>query len=734
MPDFNRYKAHIFVAGLYALLLVSLFFHLFYPTPQLYLNPEYGRSDVSHLNIPAKYVYSQALSEGHIPLWTKDIGTGFPLYAESQMGAMNAVNLVLFTFAPFWIAFNLSYLVLFFFAGYGMFLVMRYLTKNSYAGCATGLLYMFSGFMWTHTVHLNMIQAASLIPWILYFYVRVIYGKNVREKVFYFLILSLMISQQIFAGHLQTSFITGILLLTYTSTLLLKNSVREVILQCAIIGCAFALAFLLSAIQILPTFELHKLSVRSKPYSSESVTFFSLHPKSLLTFVHRDMLGKIEGGTYEFLRDLNSHGNIHWETNVYLGLAALGLVLISLRFVKDFGVQQGWLITIVGLLFMLGRHSPMYFLYSIPPFNFFTTPARFLLIFIVGICIVVAYAIIRIKKEYAMILIGLIILQGFTTWHQYGLTLPVQTYFDVPKTGSYILSDTSIKDYEKSVLSIGGSNWGKYFKTYGWTQSRYYEEYFNVLIPNITELWGIRTYDEYVGRIWTRRKALYNNNLPQVFVENPNKFVHAERMLNMASIDYIQSPIEIQYPDYLKKVHTVNVEQTHNRYIIYKNPNALPRFRVTDTVKQVGSFEDFIDSMSSSTYTPETAFIESNIWSDKTSTQELTASVNVQSEKDQQLVLTTQSNKEALLIISDLYFPGWKVEINGKPSEYYPVNLIQRAVIIPKGRNSVTMWYAPKSYAYGKLISGISYAICLGGVFLSFVPRYRVASSSKKPS
>ena len=152
---------------LYLVIIVAFFSQLFYPEPQLFLNPEYGRSDLSHFNIPVREIYSDALARGEMPLWAKDIGTGFPIYAESQIGAYFIPNLILYSQLPFWAAFNMSYIVAFFMAALGMFVFVRLLVKNDPVAFMAGLFFAFSGYYLGHTNHINMLQTAAFIPWLL---------------------------------------------------------------------------------------------------------------------------------------------------------------------------------------------------------------------------------------------------------------------------------------------------------------------------------------------------------------------------------------------------------------------------------------------------------------------------------------------------------------------------------------------------------------------------------------
>lgn len=698
------------------LCIIGLFFaHLFYPQPQLFLNPEYGRSDVSHFNIPVRYIYDQALSHGEMPLWSKDIGTGFPIYAESQMGTYFAPNLLLFGLLPFWIAFNLSYLVAFFLGAYGMYMLARKLVQSDHIAFVAGLMFAFSGFFVVHTNHLNMLQTAALIPWIMWAFLMLFSSKN--RAMGWFSIFVILISQQILAGHMQTSFMTGVFLLAY--------SYKDGLKKWGLIIGAFAAAFVLSAVQILPSFELHGLSIRSKAFSVAETTHFSLHPKSFLTLLNPNILGKIQDGSYLFLKGLAEHGNIFWETNLYIGLVAVVLLCMSVRYLHEKPIRELWIIALGAALLMLGRYSPLYLMYSIPPFNIFTTPARFNIIFIICIILISAYVLKHASLRMQKIVIVVAILDLFIVWYGYGVTLPISTYMKAPPTARYISADTSIPVFEKSTMSVGDGSWSKEFTEHGWQKGKGYAEYFNDVSPNMNVLWGVRLHQEYIGRIWTQRKFVYDQNLHGLLDQadvSPSREL-AQKFLDMGSVDYLVATVPMKKHAQLKPVYK------HKQYTVYKNTSALPRFRMTDQVAVVTSVEDIMDTMLAKTYAPATAYLEDDVWIDEQSSTTLDADVKVIDDANRDLKLEISTNKEAVLVVADLYYPGWKVFIDGKSSAYYPANMIQRAVVIPAGTHTIQMTYTPLSYIRGKWISAVAYLIALLGGFLSFWKAHQASSA-----
>ncbi len=709
-----RKETIVFIA---TILIVGLYFgKLFYPVPSLYLNPEYGRSDVSHFNIPVRYIYSEALQRNELPFWSKDIGTGFPILAESQMGAFYIPNLILYKSFPFWFAFNMSYALAFVIGILGMYFFIRLQTKYDFISLAVGIMFMFSGYIIPHTNHLNMIQTASLIPWMFY-----VFEKAVRSrKLVYYPILVLLISQHVLIGHLQTSFIAGIMLLAYaTLNVVDKEKWIDMLKQYAYISSAFALGLFLSLVQIIPSFELHSLSVRSEGFSLNEALFYSFGPKALLTFINPYLLGKLQDGSYIYLTQLRDTGNIFWESNAYLGLVALFGLVLSIKFIKSKKIWSLWIVIGSSILMMLAKHSPLYFVYSIPPFNIFTTPARFVLVaqFFILLLSALVFKRLNLSKHVLIGLVVFVILDAFVAWYGYGLTIPYSEYVKKPEIANRILQD-DLPDSEKRVMNFDSGSWLEDFTENGWDSEKGYTTYFNELNPNMNVLWAIPHHRAYVGRIWTRRQTLYDQPLAGLFHPDKDSLDNkvAVRLLSKSSTDYIVTTHALEEVDTLDKMYSSKVTSLHgDAYNIYSVTEAQPRFFMTDNVAQISSLRDFTSAMiaSDEAYLADQALVEELSWTDPEPGKSLDYSVEVINDENLVLDLRVNTNKDALLTVADLYYPGWQAFVNESEVTLYATNLIQRGIVVPKGDHTIRLAYKPSNFNTGLWVTIGGYTIAL---------------------
>lgn len=73
----------------------------------------------------------------------------------------------------------------------------------------------------------------------------------------------------------------------------------------------------------------------------------------------------------------------------------------------------------------------------------------------------------------------------------------------------------------------------------------------------------------------------------------------------------------------------------------------------------------------------------------------------------EEVVVQTQSNAAAFLILSDTAFPGWQATVDGQPATLHTTNYLFRGVAVPAGRHTVSFQYAPTSWQTGLWLSGV---------------------------
>ena len=326
-----------------------------------------ARGDTFEYFYPYWDARNAAFRAGKLPLWTPDLFLGIPLLANPQIGAFYPPNWLTAPFrAPG--AISISILLHSVLAAAGAcWLYREVISKRWIPALAAGLVYAFSGQLGAHVEQINQFQGLAWLPVLLALYHR---SLTRDSKAHDCLLLALAWALQIFSGHTQTVFISGVGLCLYAlgaafsqGQQRLKSAARALF----ILACCFGIALLLALPQLLPSLELLRLSNRGGGFDLGSATAFSLPPS---------LLGRSLLPSYD--------GQLFGEYVSTIGVIGLGLALWALL-ASD---RRKWiwlLIGAVGLALALGRYNPLYWtLAELPPFSLFRAPARFLALFTLG--------------------------------------------------------------------------------------------------------------------------------------------------------------------------------------------------------------------------------------------------------------------------------------------------------------------------------------------------------------
>ena len=75
------------------------------------------------------------------------------------------------------------------------------------------------------------------------------------------------------------------------------------------------------------------------------------------------------------------------------------------------------------------------------------------------------------------------------------------------------------------------------------------------------------------------------------------------------------------------------------------------------------------------------------------------------------------------MVLTDVFYPGWKAYVDGKPSEILRVDGLVRGVLLEKGSHTVMFRYLPDTFVAGLIVAVIAFA---GSLILLFVPTRNV--------
>lgn len=617
---------------------------------------DFGHSDIWHFNFPLKFFLAETLKSGFLPLWSKNLGTGFPLLAEGQIGLFNPFNFFLFKFFDPVTAFNLSFLIIFLTTASGTYLFARSLKLKYLSALFAALIFALSGPFFAHAVHFNLIQALSFLPWLFYL------AQTKRRWLF-----SLVLALQIYSGFQQVVLITLIGLLLY----------RRLPIFAVIFG------FLLAFPQILLSAQFTQNSFRDVGVHLKEMVKYPFPPIHLLTFLNPYFLGDPRIGTYP---TFGTNWGIFWESTGYIGILPLFLILKDLKKIKKNLIF--WIILGVSLILLLGKYTPFFFLYQLPPLNMFRVPARFLFLFVWILVILAAFSFDRIKNQTAKLIIFVVAIIDISYFSvTYNATINPGRWLTKPESVKFLETDpgwfriTSVYPYVR---------WNHVFLKKGWSSM---EEAFalrNNLDPNQNLFWQISSADVYAG-ILPKRYELWKGTVNNgITIDNAQEKIFissaSAKLYSQAGVKYLLTPYPLDQFDFVATI------SANPQVLIYKNKNAYPHAYLAKNFEVISNMTQLDAKLKDPAN--EAVILEKPI--------NLTSGVSegkarVIKNENMEIEIETESSQSALLVLSDSFYPGWKAFLDDRPVEILPVNLNQRAVIVGSGRHQVRFVFQPFS-------------------------------------
>ncbi len=336
----------------------------------------------------------ETILEGHLPLWNPLLGMGAPLIANYQSALFYPPNWIYFLFyviggigAMTW-AQSLVVVLHLIWAGLGMAALVRRLGMGVLPQAVSGLAFSLSGYLVARAWFASINAAVAWLPWVMLFAYDVVSVRDRRAK----LRLGLVIGLQLLAGHAQTTWYTLILTafwLIYWGWELspgvgLSARLKSLVDAALGMGLSVIIGIGLSAVQLFPTAVYLMQSQRVAAVYMEFALNYSFWPWRFLGLVMPGLFGSPATADYW------GYGN-YWEDAIYIGLLPILLAvraMISYLFRKSAVADKKHRkslvfflasIALVSFLLALGKNTPIYpWLYQyIPTFDMFQAPARF---------------------------------------------------------------------------------------------------------------------------------------------------------------------------------------------------------------------------------------------------------------------------------------------------------------------------------------------------------------------
>ena len=206
-----------------------------------------------------------------------------------------------------------------------------------------------------------------------------------------------------------------------------------------------------------------------------------------------------------------------------------------------------------------------------------------------------------------------------------------------------------------------------------------------------------------IGGYSGAKLAIYQDLIDHLLMDNQTGFNHA--VLDMLNTKYITIQQQLPFGGYTQVFN-------QNNQRVYRNDDVLPKAFFVDSVAIVSSPQEAVNRMKpSANFDPSTRAIVETDDAVKSSV-DTTAQVTVKNYKANEITLSTSSEEDQFLVLSEIFYPaGWEASIDGKPTEIYKSNFVLRGLQIPAGEHTITMSFKPTSAIWGGRLAWMGHLI-----------------------
>lgn len=778
----------LLAVGGYGLLVVAFFWQVLF-LPNVWLPSDGG--DLASFLYPVYSFAARSVQDGVLPLWNPHLYGGSPFAADMQTGLFYPFNLLAFVIArPFtYQSIEGLAIVHYFLAACFAYVYARGLSLRHVPSFATGVVFAFCGFMVAHLGHLNMLAAAVWLPLILFFFHRALVRGSLASAVY----AGAFFGVSALAGHVQVTLYIGLFLLIYWLYYHLNALGRRTlgptrardartfgtplasstIARLVALPVSGALAIGLAAVQLMPSYELTRLSVRAE-MSFEAASEFRSTPLNLITMIVPHSFGS----------NVASAWGTQWgltETYAYVGLLTLALAALALIFTRRTRPLSRFFL-LAGILFLLlsfGEQTPLYgWVYKfVPGFDKVRAPGRFALLFDFSLAVMAGVGLQALtgklpalwRRVYGRftLIVGLMLGAGiflvapffyhalFTSQDKDPIIFNrIQMAVDSLNLTLLLLAITlilllAIRYRPNQRRLIGyfmvivmvidlfaanqGINPGDQDVTVGFEHpeiaSFLRREAAGYRIDTATD----------IGGIWQPSTALMYGFDDVVGIYNP--MLLADYRVYWESLGSRSVPAyDLMSARYVIAKKDVTLDWTKFRPAltdapelnVYENTRAMPRAALVPRAEIVAR-DKMLDRLKSPDFDPRRVVLLENgsplVSADSPAPGEVKSADYAD---PNEVTLEVETGQPAYLVLSDVYYPGWRCLIDGSETPILRANYLFRAVQVPPGAHTIRFFFWPRPLLIGGLVSGLTLILILAVTMVSTRGQRLVRATSER--
>ncbi len=142
---------------------------------------------------------------------------------------------------------------------------------------------------------------------------------------------------------------------------------------------------------------------------------------------------------------------------------------------------------------------------------------------------------------------------------------------------------------------------------------------------------------------------------------------------------------------------------------VYRNRRALPRAWLVHRVRRVppGDLSAAAAALTADGFDPASeAVVEGDIAAEL-GAADTADDVRVVSFTAERVELAVRSADPALVVVSDMFYPGWRASVDGAEAPILATNLVMRGVVVPAGSHRLVLEYRPARFTAGLVVAAL---------------------------
>ena len=335
--------------------------------------PAFYELDTRLFYFPLAAWLSQQLHAGAFPLWLPGIFTGYPIFADGELGIAYLPQVGLLAMLPADLAIVWLRVLHVFLAGAFTFAYLRVLRLDTLPALGGALVFAFGSFISAQMHHENVVRSAVWLPAVLLCLDRAVREPGFGRWVTWTAVGALAFAMAALGLHVQPVLMTAMALGMYAvfRALLAGRAALSPLASGAVMVCG---GLGLAAVQWLPLGEWALASSRRAGVDYEFASAFALPPANLLSLIFPYFYRLSDATTWWTLWQ-------QWEVELYVGIPTLALVCVGLVFGRRVEVVYFAVLGVAAVWIGMAEYAPLFnlhqLLWELPGFSFLRAPARF---------------------------------------------------------------------------------------------------------------------------------------------------------------------------------------------------------------------------------------------------------------------------------------------------------------------------------------------------------------------